>query len=220
MAIDMSQSSIIYLVFISLACDMNYSSSMAKRQMSVTQPLDKLVPEHLRALDDPARDLPRIAKDPPSMALIAAAVEQVPSHHQVLLGDARRAVLPPSQFTSSLRLHRTGHSRSIVGPQGSWAGSPTTTNSSTSWTPFGAYAIGHSCPVAGLSAWSVMYVCPGEEIAADIPWCPCTPRFRTAAGDSDSTTWPRSSGTRSPTSPMRCSEALPGSWASPTNPTP
>lgn len=28
------------------------------------------------------------------MALIAAAVEQVPSHHQVLLGDARRAVLP------------------------------------------------------------------------------------------------------------------------------
>ena len=68
---------------------------MAKRQMSVTLPLDELVPEPLRALEDPARDLPRIAKDPPSMALIAAAVEQVPSHHQVLLGDARRAVLPP-----------------------------------------------------------------------------------------------------------------------------
>lgn len=68
--------------------------SASKKQMSVTPPLDDLVPEPLRDLDDPARDLPRLAKDPPSMALIAAAVEQVPSHHQVLLGDARRAVLP------------------------------------------------------------------------------------------------------------------------------
>ena len=67
----------------------------AKKRMSVTPPLDQLVPEPLRGLDDPARDLPRIAKDPPSMALIAAAVEQVSSHHQVLLGDARRAFLPP-----------------------------------------------------------------------------------------------------------------------------
>ena len=68
---------------------------MAKRQMSVTPPLDKLVPDPLRALEDPARDLPRIAKDPSSMGLIAAAVEQVSSHHQVLLGDARQVVLPP-----------------------------------------------------------------------------------------------------------------------------
>ena len=68
---------------------------MAKRQMRVTSPLDNLVPDPLRALEDPARDLPRIAKDPSSMGMIAAAVEQVSSHHQVLLGDARRVVLPP-----------------------------------------------------------------------------------------------------------------------------
>ncbi len=68
--------------------------STAKKQMGVTPPLDDFVPEALRDLADSARDLPRIAKDPQSVALIAAAVEQVPSHHQVLLGDARRAVLP------------------------------------------------------------------------------------------------------------------------------
>ena len=94
--------------------------SVPKNQMSVTPPLDDLVPEPLRDLDDPARDLPRIAKDPPSMALIPAAVEQVSSlsHHQVLLGDARRAFLPPESVTSFSRPHRIGRSRSIVEPRG------------------------------------------------------------------------------------------------------
>ena len=62
--------------------------------MDVSKPLDTLVPEPFRNLEDPARDLPRIAKDRPGMAMIAAAVEQVPTRHQVLLGDARHAVLP------------------------------------------------------------------------------------------------------------------------------
>ncbi len=57
-------------------------------------PLAALVPEPLRDLADPARDLPRIAKDPSVMAMIAAAVEQVPTQHHLLVGDARRAVLP------------------------------------------------------------------------------------------------------------------------------
>ncbi len=65
------------------------------KPLDVTPSLDTLVPERLRALSDLARDLPRIAKDPSAMALIAAAVEQVPSRHEVLLGDARQAVLPP-----------------------------------------------------------------------------------------------------------------------------
>ena len=43
-------------------------SSKAPRQVDVTPPLDTLVPESLRALEDPARDLPRIAKDPSAMA--------------------------------------------------------------------------------------------------------------------------------------------------------
>lgn len=56
--------------------------------------LASFVPEQFRSLKDPSRDLPRIAKDPSGMSIIAAAVEQIPTHHQLLLGDARRAVLP------------------------------------------------------------------------------------------------------------------------------
>ena len=54
------------------------AASMAPGQVNVTPLLDALVPERLRALEDLARELPRIAKDPSAMALIAAAVEQVP----------------------------------------------------------------------------------------------------------------------------------------------
>ena len=57
-------------------------------------PLDPFVPQPFRHLADPARDLPRIAKDPSAMAMIGAAVGQVPTSHRLLLGDARRAILP------------------------------------------------------------------------------------------------------------------------------
>lgn len=62
--------------------------------MNADAPLDAFVPASLRQLDDPARDLPRIAKDRSAMAKIRAAVAQVPTRHRLLLGDARRAVLP------------------------------------------------------------------------------------------------------------------------------
>ena len=57
--------------------------------------LDSIVPAPFRNLSDPARDLPRLAKDPAAMALIHSAVSQVPTHHQLLLGDARHATLAP-----------------------------------------------------------------------------------------------------------------------------
>ncbi len=63
--------------------------------MSTNTRLDTFVPERFRRLADPARDLPRLAKDPSAMRAIAAAVGQVPTHHRLLLGDARHAVLPP-----------------------------------------------------------------------------------------------------------------------------
>ena len=56
--------------------------------------LDALVPEALRNLKDPARDLPRLAKDPPAMGAIESAVQRVPTKHRVLLGDARTANFP------------------------------------------------------------------------------------------------------------------------------
>ena len=62
--------------------------------MNVATPLVSFVPEQFRHLEDPSRELPRIAKDPSGMSMIATAVDQIPTHHQLLLGDARRAVLP------------------------------------------------------------------------------------------------------------------------------
>ncbi len=52
------------------------------------------VPEAVARLADPARDLPRIAKDPSAMAAIRAAVARVPTRHRLLLGDSREASLP------------------------------------------------------------------------------------------------------------------------------
>lgn len=62
--------------------------------MNARAPLDAFVPEPFRRLEDPSRDLPRIAKDPAAMARIGAAVGQVPTRHRLLMGDARCAVLP------------------------------------------------------------------------------------------------------------------------------
>ena len=62
--------------------------------MSAAEHIDAFVPESFRQLEDPSRDLPRIAKDPAAMAVIGAAVVQVPTRHRLLLGDARHASLP------------------------------------------------------------------------------------------------------------------------------
>ena len=55
--------------------------------------LEAFVPEPFRFLADPARDLPRLAKDPSAMTLIESAVARVPTRHHLVLGDARRADL-------------------------------------------------------------------------------------------------------------------------------
>ena len=56
--------------------------------------LDALVPEAFRDLRDPARALPRLAKDPAAMAAIRSAVQRVPTKHRIFLGDARSAGFP------------------------------------------------------------------------------------------------------------------------------
>ena len=62
--------------------------------MTADAPLATFVPEQFRDLNDPSRDLPRLAKEPSAMAAIESAVFQIPSSHQLLLGDARFASLP------------------------------------------------------------------------------------------------------------------------------
>ena len=47
------------------------------------------VPVSLRTLADPQRDLPRIAKDPKLVSEIEASVRTFPTHHRLVLQDAR-----------------------------------------------------------------------------------------------------------------------------------
>ena len=68
--------------------------SMHRHKADISPSLDAFVPEPFRHLADPSRELPRIAKDLSKMAMIEAALEQVPTRHQLLLGDARQAILP------------------------------------------------------------------------------------------------------------------------------
>jgi DNA modification methylase len=51
--------------------------------------LSQYVPRGLRNLDDPQRDLPRIAKDAKLCADIRAAGHEIPTVHELHLGDAR-----------------------------------------------------------------------------------------------------------------------------------
>jgi DNA modification methylase len=53
------------------------------------------LPNELRDLDDPQTDLPRIAKDRKLTAQIESAVREVPTEHDLRLGDARSFALEP-----------------------------------------------------------------------------------------------------------------------------
>ena len=62
--------------------------------MTSASPLESFVPSAFRNLADPARSLPRLAKDPSAVEQIEAALRGVPTKHEVLLGDARIVELP------------------------------------------------------------------------------------------------------------------------------
>jgi DNA modification methylase len=60
------------------------------------QPLSDYVPNELRDLDDPQTDLPRIAKDRKLTARIEAAIREIPTEHDLRLGDARSFEVEPN----------------------------------------------------------------------------------------------------------------------------
>ena len=62
--------------------------------MTSTSVLDAFVPPALRDLADPARSLPRLAKDADAVQQIDAAVRGLPTKHEVVLSDARTLELP------------------------------------------------------------------------------------------------------------------------------
>jgi len=51
--------------------------------------LSEFIPNSLRELPNPQTDLPRIAREPSLTKLIESAVQTLPSHHTLRLGDAR-----------------------------------------------------------------------------------------------------------------------------------
>jgi DNA modification methylase len=57
--------------------------------------LAEYLPAELRNLDDPQTDLPRIARDRKLTALIESAVQEIPTQHDLRLGDARELDLEP-----------------------------------------------------------------------------------------------------------------------------
>jgi modification methylase len=59
------------------------------------EPVDRFLPDELRTLSDPQTDLPRIAKDRRLTALIESAVREIPTDHDLRLGDARSFEVPP-----------------------------------------------------------------------------------------------------------------------------
>ncbi len=59
--------------------------------MTSQDPLDTFVPKALRTLPNPARDLPRLARDPGTTVALETAMRRVPTRHELLLGDARVA---------------------------------------------------------------------------------------------------------------------------------
>lgn len=61
-----------------------------------TRDLVEFVPKELRNLKDPQTDMPRIAKDPQLMALVESAIREIPTSHEVNVGDARECDLEPS----------------------------------------------------------------------------------------------------------------------------
>ena len=52
-------------------------------------PLAALVPERWRRIENPRRDLPNLARDPNATARIEARLAQVPTRHELFLGDSR-----------------------------------------------------------------------------------------------------------------------------------
>ena len=62
---------------------------------SSSESLEEYVPVSLAQIPDPQTAIPAIAKDPKTLALLREAVQHVPTHHDLFLGDAREMPLAP-----------------------------------------------------------------------------------------------------------------------------
>ncbi len=65
------------------------SPAPAQVDTVASDPLEYLVPECWRSLENPRRDLPKLARDPKATAKIEARLAEVPTRHDLFLGDSR-----------------------------------------------------------------------------------------------------------------------------------
>jgi hypothetical protein len=112
--------------------------------------LSRFLPDDLGDLSDTQRAIPRIAKDKRLTALIEQALPQIPSTHDLFLGDARDlAEVGPETVHLVLTSPPTGRLKSTTRPMGSSVMSRTTNSSFANSIKSGVAALRHSCPVVG-----------------------------------------------------------------------
>jgi DNA modification methylase len=63
--------------------------SASTQENAASHKLVEFLPDGLRSLPNPQLDLPRIAKDAKLVHLIESAIQQIPTHHTLVRGDAR-----------------------------------------------------------------------------------------------------------------------------------
>src|SRR4051812_9980346 len=69
--------------------------TVAPFRMQKRTDLSQFLPDSVRSLDDPQRDLPRLAKDRKVTALIEQVLPQIPTTHRLFRQDARGVALEP-----------------------------------------------------------------------------------------------------------------------------
>jgi len=159
--------------------------------------LDGYLPAEVLPLDNPQTDIPRIAKDERLIRLIDEAVQRIPTHHRIRLGDARAMDALPAE---SVHLVLTSppywtlkEYRDSEGQMGHIEDYDLFLDELDKvWSH--CY---HALVPGGRLVCVVGDVCLSRrENNGGILWFRCMPRFRSVAGASGMTTWRRSSGTR------------------------
>jgi DNA modification methylase len=71
--------------------------SAQNEEVSASMTLDGYLPAEVLPLNNPQTDIPRIAKDERLIRLIDEAVQRIPTHHRIRLGDARAMDALPAE---------------------------------------------------------------------------------------------------------------------------
>lgn len=77
-----------------LTIQLGIGARLTKEALIMHLNLDEYLPKHLRVLKNPQTDLPRIAKNPRLAREIESILPEIPTYHELRLGDARSVELP------------------------------------------------------------------------------------------------------------------------------